>query len=485
MVGLQSESAINIADAVRHRRRSAVEGVKNSLRAIEEENTSLNAFREVYAEESLAAASSIDHGISQGHDAGPLAGVPVAIKDNIVTDWGRTTCGSLFLENYRSPFTATAVQRLIDAGAIIIGKTNCDEFAMGSSTEHCAWGPARNPWDPTRVPGGSSGGSAVAVAAGMTPVALGSDTGGSIRQPAGMCGVVGLKPSYGRVSRHGLVAFGSSLDQIGPMAGTVTDAALLLQVMAGHDRFDSTSISESLPDCLSQLESPIDDLRIGVPREYLTDANDPDVNQVFRQAIDTFRELGATIVDVDLPMTDSGVATYYILATAEASSNLARFDGMRYGARSSLANGDDLSDLYDQSRSAGFGAEVRRRIMLGTFVLSAGYYDAYYKKALQVRRLIKQEFDDAFSKCHALIGPVSPIPAFEFGAKADPLSMYLADIYTVNTNIAGICGISVPAGFKTVGGKKLPMGLQLQAQAMDEPTLLRVARMFEKARNSP
>lgn len=350
---------------------------------------------------------------------------------------------------------------------------------MGSSTENCAFGSVRNPHDPSRVPGGSSGGSAAAVAADLVPAALGSETGGSVRQPAALCGIVGVKPSYGRVSRYGLVAFGSSLDQIGPCARNVRDAAAILNVIAGVDRRDSTSSDAPVPDYLASIDEPIKDLRLGVPRQYVTESNDPAVNDAVRRAIRTFESLGATITDIDLPLTDYGIATYYIIAPAEASSNLARYDGIRYGRRAALEPGEDLFDLYAKSRAQGFGPEVQRRIMLGTYVLSAGYYDAYYKRALQVRRLIKNEFDAAFKQCHALIGPTTPTPAFPIGAKPDPLSMYLSDIYTVNANIAGICAISIPAGFASIDGKRLPIGLQIQCQAMNEAAMFRIARMFE------
>lgn len=475
----EARSMVEVAADVRSRRVSAVSVLEDCLARIERSNRALNAFREVYGDEARDAASRINKRVSSGEDPGLLAGVPIAIKDNLVTDFGITSCGSRMLVNYRSPFSATVVQRLQQAGAIIVGKTNCDEFAMGSSTENCTWGPVRNPHDPSRVPGGSSGGSAAAVAAGMVSVALGSDTGGSIRQPASMTGIVGIKPSYGRVSRYGLVAFGSSLDQIGPMARNVKDAASVLQVIAGADRCDSTCSPAPVPDYLSQIDAPIQNLRIGVPREYRSAHNDSAVNDAVDRAIEAYRSVGATIVDVDLPLTDYGIATYYIIATAEASSNLARFDGIRYGHRAKLSADEDLFDLYAKSRAEGFGPEVQRRIMLGTYVLSAGYYDAYYKRALQVRRLIKQEYDAAFAKCDALLGPVSPTPAFGLGEKADPLSMYLADVYTVNANIAGICGMSIPAGYSHVNGKQLPIGVQLQCQAFDEMTMLRAARMLE------
>jgi aspartyl-tRNA(Asn)/glutamyl-tRNA(Gln) amidotransferase subunit A len=476
----ESNSILELAERVRQRKVSATEVVTESLNRIDEINATLNAFHEVYAAEALDAAREIDRRISAREDAGQFAGVPIAVKDNIATECGHTTCGSRMLEGYRSPYSATAVRRLVNAGAIVIGKTNCDEFAMGSSTENCAFGPVRNPWDTNRVPGGSSGGSAAAVASNMVPAALGSDTGGSVRQPAAFCGVVGVKPSYGRVSRYGLVAFGSSLDQIGPLARTVTDAAAILNVIAGVDRHDSTSSHFAVSDYLSNIDEPIANLRLGVPRQYLSPQNDPSVNDAVRDAIDAYTNLGATIVDIDLPLTDYGIATYYVIAPAEASSNLARYDGIRYGHRATLHANEELFDLYARSRAEGFGPEVQRRIMLGTYVLSAGYYEAYYNRALQVRRLIKREFDRAFAQCHALLGPTSPMPAFEIGAKGDPLSMYLMDVYTVNANIAGICGISIPGGFAHVGGKSLPIGLQLQCQANDEATMFRIARMFER-----
>ncbi len=477
-------TAVDLAMAVRGRRISATQVVQSCLDHIAKHNAVLNAFRESHAAEALQQAKRVDDRVAAGEDPGALAGVPVAIKDNLVAECGTSACGSRFLEGYRSPFTATAVRRLMNAGAIIVGRTNCDEFAMGSSTEHCAFGSVRNPHDESRVPGGSSGGSAAAVASEMCPVSLGSETGGSVRQPAALCGCVGVKPSSGRVSRYGLVAVGSSLDQIGPFARTVCDAAAMLNVMAGVDRFDSTSTDKDVPDYLTQIDLPIDDLRIAVPRQYLDDGNDAAVNDAVRAAINVYRDLGATIVDVDLPMTRYGIATYYVLCTAEASSNLARFDGIRFGRRAKLESGEDLFDLYAKSRSEGFGPEVQRRIMLGTYVLSAGYYDAYYKRALQVRRLIKEEFDRVFSQCHAIIGPTSPTPAFKIGAKADPLSMYLCDAYTVNANIAGICAMSVPCGFAEGESKRLPIGLHIQCQAFDETTMFRAGWMYERAMNN-
>lgn len=478
------DSNTNIVDlslAIRGREMTAESAVRMSLDAIAQHDGTLHCFHEVYEQEAIEAARRIDRSLDDGEDVGPLAGVPIALKDNIVTDFGHTTCSSRILENYKSPYTATAAQRLIDAGAVIIGKTNCDEFAMGSSTEHCAFGPVLNPWDTTRVPGGSSGGAAAAVAARLCVASIGSDTGGSVRQPAALCGVVGVKPTYGRISRYGLIAFGSSLDQIGPFARSVADAALLTQTMSGNDPHDSTCADVPVPDFTSDLDTPIDNLRLGVPKQYFRDDNSPAVLQAVNKAVDLYRSRGAQIIDIDLPLTDYGISVYYVISPAEASSNLARYDGIRYGVRAKLELGEDLFDLYAKSRAEGFGPEVRRRIMLGTYVLSAGYYDAYYKRALQVRRLIKQEYDRAFEQCHAIIGPTSPTAAFAIGAKKDPLAMYLSDVYTANTNIAGICGMSIPAGFDETNDRPLPIGLQIQCQAFDEATMFRVARMFEVA----
>jgi len=474
--------AYEIAALVREGTRSAESVVTEALERIDRTNAELNAFREVDAEAALARARDLDRRVAQGEDPGPLAGVPVGIKDNIVTATGTTTCGSRMLDGYRSPFTATAVERLEAAGAIPIGKLNCDEFAMGSSTEHCAWGPVRNPWDTRCVPGGSSGGSAAAVAAGLCPVTLGSDTGGSIRQPAALCGCVGVKPTYGRVSRWGLVAFGSSLDQIGPFAANVRDAALLTDLICGFDPRDSTSADVPSPACVDALNLPSQGLRLGLPRGILDGRNHPAVDAALHRAIDLMREAGATIVDIDLPLTDEGIATYYILAPAEASSNLARFDGIRYGHRAEARPGDDLEDLYARSRSEGFGAEVQRRIMLGTYVLSSGYYDAYYRRALQVRRLIKEEYDAAFAQCDGIIGPTTSGPAFRLGEKSDPVSMYLCDVYTTNVNIAGICAMSLPMGRSPADddGGDLPLGLHIQCPAFAEETMFRIAGAWER-----
>jgi len=468
-----------LAGRIRTREMTAVAALEACLGSIDRYDGTISSFQCTSADIARARAEAIDRRIDAGEDVGPLAGVPIAIKDNIVTRGEPTTCGSRILEQFQSPYDATVIHRLNDAGAVPFGKTRCDEFAMGSGTEYCAFGPVHNPWDTSRVPGGSSGGSAAAVAAGFCPASIGSDTGGSIRQPASLCGVVGLKPTYGRVSRYGLVSFGPSLDQIGPFARTVEDAALVLQAIAGEDVHDSTTIDTPAEDYLKDLHVPIDGLRIGLPREYLDAGNDPAVNDMVNAAVEIYRGLGAEIVDVQLPLTDVGIATYYVIGPAEASSNLARFDGIRYGRRVAPGAGEGLFDLYARSRGEGFGAEVRRRIMLGTYVLSAGYYDAYYKRALQVRRLIRREFEDVFQQCDVLMGPTTPAPAFRIGSLTDPLSMYLCDRYTVNANIAGICGVSLPAGFAEVEGRSLPLGLQLQAPALGERTLLRAARMFE------
>jgi len=437
----------------------------------------LNAFLTVTEEQALAQAEAIDQQASTGERLPPLAGVIIAVKDNMVIKGVRTTAGSRILENYVPPYTATAVQRLVDAGAIVIGKTNCDEFAMGSSTENSAYGAVKNPWDPERVPGGSSGGSAVAVAAGMASVALGSDTGGSIRQPASLSGVVGLKPTYGRVSRYGLIAFGSSLDQIGPFANSVEDAATVLTLMAGHDTADSTSSTTFVPDYAADLGAPVRDLRVGVPREYYSAGLDPEVKDRIEAAIKLFEGMGCEIVDISLPHTKYAVPTYYLLATAEASSNLARYDGVRYGFRAeSPAN---LKDMYSETRDQGFGAEVKRRIMLGTYALSAGYYDQYYAKAQKMRSLIERDFRDAFDKCDVIATPTSPTPAFPIGEKADdPLEMYLSDIYTITANLAGVPGVTTPCGLSSTG---LPIGIQLIGRHFDEALLLKAAANLERA----
>ncbi len=462
----------------------AVDNVKRVLDRVNTLNPRLNAFTQVFATEALVRAAKIDRRVEAGENPGSLAGVPIAVKDNICTTIGNTTCGSRMLKDYRSPFNAGVVERLEAAGAIVVGKTNLDEFAMGSSTEYSVHGPTRNPWDTGRVPGGSSGGSAAAVAAGLVPAALGSDTGGSIRQPASHCGVTGLKPTYGRISRWGLVAYASSLDQIGPLARTAEDCAAVAAVIAGHDTRDSTSANVPATDFTDHLQQPLDKPVIGVPRQAHSSGNAPAVSQAFGAAIEMFRTLGATIVEIDPPHLHHAIAAYYIIATAEASSNLARFDGVRFGRRADLKPGEGLYELYCRSRSEGFGHEVQRRIMLGTHVLSSGYYDAYYLTALKVRRLIKGDFDAAWHKhrCTAVLMPTSPGPAFPIGSKTDdPLAMYLEDIYTVGVNLAGLPAISLPAGFAREGGKDLPIGVQLIGPALGEGSLLRAAHMFQRA----
>lgn len=456
---------------------TSTEATLATLDAIEERNTEIGAYLTVFRGRAMEQADRMDQQRAAGEDMGPLAGVPVAIKDNMCTTFGATSCASKILENFHAPYNATVVEKLQAAGAVIVGKTNMDEFAMGSSTENSGLRKTVNPWDKTRVPGGSSGGSAAATAARLCFGALGSDTGGSIRQPASFCGVVGLKPTYGRVSRYGLVAYGSSLDQIGPVTRNVTDAALMLNVIAGHDRQDSTSVASSMAptvDYLQNLDESLAGLKIGVVPAANAGA-DPDVQQALQAALEVYQRLGAQLVEIELPHLDYAIAAYYIIATAEASSNLARYDGVHYGHRS--ANPRDYIEVYTKSRAEGFGAEVKRRIMLGTYALSSGYYDAYYLKALKVRNLIRQDFTSGFAQCDCLMMPVSPTTAFKVGEKvADPLQMYLADIYTIAVNLAGIPGISIPCGFD---GANLPIGLQVLCPAFDEARLLRIARMYE------
>jgi aspartyl-tRNA(Asn)/glutamyl-tRNA(Gln) amidotransferase subunit A len=469
------QTATETARAIARGLLSAEEVAGQCLRAIEASNGALHAFLYHDHERALSRARRSDAMRAAGERPGPLAGVPVAIKDNMCTTFGPTTCGSRILAPFHSGYDAHVVERLEAAGAVIVGKTNLDEFAMGSSTEHSALGPTSNPWDTGRVAGGSSGGSAAAVAAGLVPAALGSDTGGSIRQPAAFCGVVGLKPTYGRVSRYGLVAFGSSLDQIGPIATDVRDAALLLGVIAGHDERDSTSVDVAVPDYLARLDEPLEGVRIGVSGEYFGAGLDPQVRAAVDAAIELMRREGARIVEVELPHMRYAVACYYIISPAEASSNLARFDGVHYGYRTKEPK--DIIDLYASSRGEGFGAEVKLRIMLGTYTLSSGYYDAYYLKALKVRTMIKRDFDKAFERVDAIASPVAPSTAFSIGEKIDdPLAMYLSDIYTVSANLAGICAISLPCGFDAAG---LPIGLQLMGPAFGEEKLLAVAHQYQ------
>ncbi|OHB65651.1 MAG: aspartyl/glutamyl-tRNA amidotransferase subunit A [Planctomycetes bacterium RBG_13_62_9] len=470
-------TAIELRDRIAARQISSVEATRAVLDRIEHLEPTIGAYLSVFRDRALHAAQDIGRRIAAGEPVGPLAGVPVAVKDVMCATFGTTTCASRILENFHAPYEATAIRKLRAAAAVIVGKTNMDEFAMGSSTENSGLKKTVNPWDTSRVPGGSSGGSTAAVAAGMCFAALGSDTGGSIRQPASFCGVVGLKPTYGRVSRYGLVAYGSSLDQIGPVTRTVADAALLLSVIAGHDPADSTSVDEQtspVDDYLGKLNEPVEGLRIGVAPSFNAGAA-PAIQKAVNEAVDSYRGAGAQIVEVDMPHLDYAIAAYYVIATAEASSNLARYDGVHYGYRSPNAN--DYVEVYTKSREEAFGKEVKRRIMLGTYALSSGYYDAYYLKALKVRNLIRGDFVRAFEQCDCLMMPVAPTTAFKIGEKMDdPLKMYLADIYTVAVNLAGIPGISIPCGFDEAG---LPIGLQILTPAFSEARLLRIARMYE------
>ncbi len=434
----------------------------------------LGSFLRVDKSASIRRATEIDEAIARGEDPGPLAGVPMALKDVLVTEGLVTTAASRMLLGWVPPYDGTAVSRLRAAGAVILGKLNCDEFAMGSSTENSAYKKTKNPWDLTRTPGGSSGGSAAAVAAGLCAASLGTDTGGSIRQPAAMCGVVGVKPTYGRVSRWGVVAFASSLDQVGPLARTVEDAALLLEVICGFDPRDSTSINEPAPRLRDAPAAGVAGLRIGIPREYGGPDVDPEIVAAVARAADALRAAGAAVDEISLPHTKYALPAYYLIAPAEASSNLSRYDGIRYGARKPA---DALVDVYRESRGAGFGPEVKRRIMLGTYALRAGFYDAYYKKAQQVRALIKRDFDQAFASVDAILSPTTPTTAFELGANASPVDMYLADVFTLACNLAGLPGASVPAGRSAAG---LPIGVQIIGKPLDEYTLLRVAGQLER-----
>jgi aspartyl-tRNA(Asn)/glutamyl-tRNA(Gln) amidotransferase subunit A len=465
-----------VRTALETKKVSARELAGEFYRRIEEQNPTLNAYLTLSPERAYEQADRIDAAIARGESLPALAGVPIAIKDVISTSGIRTTCGSKILENYVPPYDATAVERLDRAGAVFLGKTNCDEFAMGSSNENSAYGPVRNPVVLDRVPGGSSGGSAAAVAAGLAVVSLGTDTGGSIRQPGAYCGIPGLMPTYGRVSRYGLVAFASSLDKIGPFAGNIADTAAVLSVIAGHDPNDSTSAAVPVQNYNAEIEKPLQGLRIGVPEDYFGAGLDPEVNEKVQSGIALLERLGCRRIPLQMPHTDFATAAYYILATAEASSNLARYDGVRYGLR---VPGATLTEMYRKTRSRGFGPEVKRRIMLGTYVLSAGYYDAYYLRAQKVRALIARDFADAFQKVDAIATPTAPTPAFRLGEKtADPLQMYLADIYTVTGSLAGVPGISIPAG-KTNAG--LPVGLQIFGPHFREDRVLQIARAFEKA----
>jgi len=473
---LYEQTIHNLQTQLQARQVSSVEITNSFLDRIESTDQSINAFITVTKEQALLDAAAADQRIAAGNCA-PLTGIPVALKDIFLTEGVRTTCASKMLDNFIAPYDATAWTRMKSQGAVLLGKLNQDEFAMGSSCENSAFGPTRNPWNKDHIPGGSSGGSAAAIAAQQAVATLGTDTGGSIRQPASHCGCVGLKPTYGRVSRYGVIAYASSLDQVGPMTRDVTDAALLLGVIAGYDPKDSTSVDCPVPDYTAALQQGVKGLTIGLPKEYFIDGLDADVQQAMEQAIAVYRQLGAEFVEVSLPHTNYAVATYYLIATAEASSNLARYEGVRFGHRAKDTAG--LIDLMMQSRSEGFGAEVKRRIMLGTYALSSGYYDAYYIKAQKVRTLIQQDFSEAFRSVDLLLTPVAPTPAFRIGEKtADPLQMYLSDIFTIPVNLAGICGISVPAGISSNG---LPIGLQLLGRPFGEETILRAAFDFEQA----
>ena len=473
------KSASRIAADVRSGASSAVQELERTLSVIDERNDELHVFLYVDVDGARAAAAAIDARIARGEDVGPLAGVPIAIKDNLCQTGVPTTCSSRILEGWRPPYNATVIDRIVAAGAVPVGKTNLDEFAMGSSTENSAFGPTRNPLDPSRVPGGSSGGSAAAVAADMTSISLGSDTGGSIRQPAALCGLVGVKPTYGLVSRYGLIAFASSLDQVGPFSKTVADSALLLEVLAGHDPRDSTSLPEGAPSLVDHVDDGVAGKKIGLVRE-LFDGADESVVDAVHAAADALREAGAEIVDLSIPELGLTLSAYYLIAPAEASSNLARFDGVRYGLR---VNADDVTAMMEATRTAGFGPEVKRRIMLGTYALSAGYYDAYYGQALKVRTLTIQAFARAYEQVDLVLGATTPGVAFKFGAKtADPMAMYLSDVFTIPTNLAGDPALSVP--FST-GEEGLPIGVQLLGPGRSEAQLFAAARVLEIADGRP
>ncbi len=473
---LNQLTAHEVVNLIQKKKITAHEVMQDIFDQIDKVDNMIKAFLVINRKEALKQAKEIDVKVKNGEELPFLAGVAVAIKDIIATQGTETTCGSKILKGFIPPYNATVINKLKEAGAIIIGKTNMDEFAMGSSTENSAFGPTHNPWDLERVPGGSSGGSSAAVAADETFVALGTDTGGSIRQPASLCGMVGLKPTYGRVSRYGLVAYASSLDQIGPITKDVTDCALVMNVISGHDNMDSTSVNLEVPDYLKPCQAGIKDLKIGVPKEYFIEGIDPEVKSALDRALKIFEKLGARVEEVSLPHTKYSLPTYYLIATAEASSNLARYDGVQYGYRAEEYK--DLSSMYQKTRSEGFGSEVKRRIMLGTYALSSGYYDAYYLKAQKVRTLIKEDFDKVFSKYDILVTPVSPTPAFKLNEKvSDPLTMYLSDIYTIPINLAGLPAISINCGYSK---SNLPIGLQIIGRHFSEETILRAAFNFEQ-----
>ncbi|HOP99299.1 MAG TPA: Asp-tRNA(Asn)/Glu-tRNA(Gln) amidotransferase subunit GatA [Acetivibrio clariflavus] len=465
-----------LSDLIKEKKVSAVEITKSYLDRIEKIDSKVGSYLSVLGEDAVKKAMEVQEKIDKGEAKSPLSGIPVAIKDNICTEGIKTTCASKMLHNFVPPYNATIVKKLLDDNVVIIGKLNMDEFAMGGSTENSYFKPTKNPWDLERVPGGSSGGSATAVAANLTAFSLGSDTGGSIRQPASFCGVVGMKPTYGAVSRFGLVAFASSLDQIGPLTKDVTDCAIVLNCITGHDPMDSTSANVEYPDYTKALVNDVKGLRIGIPKEYMGEGINPEVRDAVLNAVEVLKKLGAQCEEFSLPLTEYAIPAYYLISSAEASSNLARYDGIKYGYRAEKYT--DLLDLYKQTRSEGFGTEVKRRIMLGTYALSSGYYDAYYKKALQVRTLIKKGFDEAFEKYDIILGPTAPTTAYKLGEKVNnPLEMYLGDIYTVSVNIAGLPGLVVPCGFDSKG---LPIGLQLIGKPFDESTLIQVGYTFEQ-----
>jgi len=473
---LSGHTALQLKEKILSREIQATELVGKLFEWIKDIEPNIQAFITINEKEALEKSSEIDKKIANRQKVGLLAGIPIAVKDNICTKNLTTTCASKILQNFTPPYDAFVVKRLKEEDAIIIGKTNLDEFAMGSSTENSGYKITRNPWNYECVPGGSSGGSAAAVAANLSFMSLGSETGGSVRQPAALCGVVGIKPTYGRVSRYGLVAFGSSLDQVGTVTKDIKDAALLLQVIAGKDLHDSTSAQVPVPDYLNRIDSGVKGLRIGIPKEYFAGGLNTEVSKAVKDALKLYEKLGATVVDISLPHTEYAVAVYYIVANAEASSNLARYDGVKYGYRTSESRG--IIDMYCRTRSEGFGNEVKRRIMLGNYALSSGYYDAYYLKASKVRNLIKNDFDVAFEKVDCVMCPTSPVPAFKIGERANkPLEMYLSDIYTIPANLAGIPGISIPCGFSKTG---LPIGMQILAKHFEEKKLLQIAYAFER-----
>ncbi len=478
-MSLMELTAVELGNKIKNKEVSSVEATKEALASIKAKEERLNCFVTVDEEGAIKRAEEIQARIDKGELTGPLAGVPVGIKDNMNIANMLTTCSSKILYNFKPTFNSTAVEKLMNAGAVVVGKTNMDEFAMGSTSETSYFGPTKNPWDLERVPGGSSGGSAAAVAANEVPFALGSDTGGSIRQPASFCGVTGIKPTYGRVSRYGLIAYGSSLDQIGPLAKDVRDCATVLEIISGKDDKDSTSVAEAGADFTSALVDDVKGLKIGIPKTYFSEGLDASVKENVLKAAKTLEEKGAIVEEFDLGLVDYAIPAYYIIASAEASSNLERFDGVKYGYRTDSFL--DLHNMYKKSRSEGFGAEVKRRIMLGSFVLSSGYFDAYYMKALRTKALIKAEFDKAFEKYDMILGPVAPTTALKLGESlSDPIKMYLGDIYTVSVNLAGLPGISLPCGFDDKG---LPVGLQLLGKHFDEKTILRAAYAFEQTRS--